>query len=129
VVYAGAERGTNTVKIEKQGNRFEAKKLWSNPDVAPQYNTPVLKDGLLFGLSNRGNLYCINRRAYTAEQLNAKRERWLLFGRQATMCKRLQSCLKEDEILFVAEREMIDLLRDELGPIPMDDTEASRCQV
>ena len=37
-----------------------AKELWSNPDLAPQFNTPVLKDGLLFGLSARGNLFCIN---------------------------------------------------------------------
>ena len=28
--------------------------------MAPQYNSPVLKDGLLFGFSNRGNLFCLN---------------------------------------------------------------------
>jgi outer membrane protein assembly factor BamB len=60
VIYTGAGRGTKAVKIEKQGDGFAAKELWSNPDVAPQYNTPVLKDGLLFGLSDRGNLFCIN---------------------------------------------------------------------
>jgi outer membrane protein assembly factor BamB len=60
VIYTGSGRGAKAVKIEKQGDKFEAKELWSNPDLAPQFNTPVLKDGLLFGLSNRGNLYCIN---------------------------------------------------------------------
>jgi len=60
VIYTGAGRGAKAVKIEKQGDGFAAKALWSNPELAPQYNTPVLKDGLLFGLSNRGNLYCIN---------------------------------------------------------------------
>ena len=60
VIYTGAGRGTTAVKIEKQGDGFAGKELWSNPDVAPQYNTPVLKDGLLFGLSDRGNLFCIN---------------------------------------------------------------------
>ena len=60
VIYAGKGRGTKAVKIEKQGDGFAAKELWSNPDLAPQFNTPVLKDGLLFGLSDRGNLYCIN---------------------------------------------------------------------
>jgi len=39
---------------------FAAKALWSNPDLAVQFNTPVLKDGLLFGLSDRNNLFCIN---------------------------------------------------------------------
>ena len=33
---------------------------WSNPDIAVQFNTPVLKDGFLFGLSKRGRLFCIN---------------------------------------------------------------------
>ncbi|UCG47225.1 MAG: PQQ-like beta-propeller repeat protein [Phycisphaerales bacterium] len=60
VIYTGAGRGTIAVKIEKQADGFAAKELWSNPDLAPQFNTPVLKEGLLFGLSNRGSLYCIN---------------------------------------------------------------------
>jgi outer membrane protein assembly factor BamB len=60
VIYTGAGRGTKAVKIEKQGDSFVTKELWSNPDLAPQFNTPVLRDGFLFGLSNRGNLFCIN---------------------------------------------------------------------
>jgi outer membrane protein assembly factor BamB len=48
------------VKIEKKGDGFTAKELWSNPDVATKFNTPVLKDGLLFGLSDSSNLFCIN---------------------------------------------------------------------
>jgi outer membrane protein assembly factor BamB len=60
VIYTGAGRGTKAVKVEKQGDSFVAKELWSNPELAPQFNTPVLRDGLLFGLSNRGNLFCIN---------------------------------------------------------------------
>ncbi len=60
VIYTGAGRGAKAVKIEQQGGGFVAKELWSNPDLAPQYNTPVLKDGLLFGLSASGSLYCIN---------------------------------------------------------------------
>jgi len=60
VIYTGGGRGTKAVKIEKQGDGFAAKELWSNPDLATQFNTPVLKDGLLFGLSNRNNFFCIN---------------------------------------------------------------------
>ena len=60
VIYTGAGRGTKAVKIEKQSDSFAAKEIWSNPELAPQFNTPILKDGLLFGLSNRGNLFCIN---------------------------------------------------------------------
>jgi outer membrane protein assembly factor BamB len=60
VIYTGAGRGTKAVKIEKQGDGFTTKELWSNADLATQFNTPVLKDGLLFGLSDRNNLFCIN---------------------------------------------------------------------
>jgi outer membrane protein assembly factor BamB len=60
IFITGVGRGTKALKIEKQGDGFVAKELWSNPDLATQYNTPVLKDGLLFGLSNKNNLYCID---------------------------------------------------------------------
>ena len=60
VIYTGAGRGTKAVKIEKKGDGFAAKELWSNGDLATQYNTPVLKDGLLFGMSSGSNLFCIN---------------------------------------------------------------------
>ncbi len=60
VIITGAARGTKALKIEKQGDGFAAKQLWSNPQVAVQFNTPVLKDGLLFGLTDRGSLFCLN---------------------------------------------------------------------
>ncbi|MBL7184782.1 MAG: PQQ-like beta-propeller repeat protein [Phycisphaerae bacterium] len=60
VIYAAKGRGTKAIKIEKQGNSFAVKELWSNPDLATQFNTPVLKGGLLFGLSDGNKLFCIN---------------------------------------------------------------------
>ncbi|MHC4172715.1 MAG: PQQ-binding-like beta-propeller repeat protein [Planctomycetota bacterium] len=60
VIYAAKGRGTKAVKIEKQADGFVAKELWSNPELGVQFNTQVLKDGLLFGLSDGGNLFCIN---------------------------------------------------------------------
>jgi len=60
VYFAGAGRGSRAVRIEKSGDAFSVKELWTNPDVAPQFNSPVLVDGKLFGLSQRGNLYCLD---------------------------------------------------------------------
>ena len=60
VFVSGAARGTKALKIEKQGDGFAATELWSNAEVAVQFNTPVLKNGLLFGLSNRSHLFCVN---------------------------------------------------------------------
>ena len=60
VFYCGSGRGTKAVKIEKEGDSFTAKELWSNPDNAVQFDSPVLKSGLIFGLSQRGNFFCLD---------------------------------------------------------------------
>jgi outer membrane protein assembly factor BamB len=42
-------------KIEKKGDEFTATRLWR--DQAPhQYNTPVLKDGVLYGYAGMGRM-------------------------------------------------------------------------
>ena len=60
MIYTGAGRGTHAVKIEKQGGDFVASELWSNADLAVQFNTPVLKENVLYGYSNPGSLFCID---------------------------------------------------------------------
>jgi outer membrane protein assembly factor BamB len=60
VYYSGASRGTFAAKIEKSGDKFTVKELWKNPETTVQYNSPVLKDGLMFGLSDRNSLFCIH---------------------------------------------------------------------
>jgi outer membrane protein assembly factor BamB len=60
VIYMGSGRGIKALKIEKKGDAFAANELWSNAEIAPQYNTPVLCDGVLFGLSDKGNLFCVD---------------------------------------------------------------------
>ncbi|KPL08858.1 MAG: hypothetical protein AMS26_23715 [Bacteroides sp. SM23_62] len=60
VIFTGAGRGTTAVKIEKQGDGFAPVEQWTNTELGVQFNTPVLKDDLLFGYSNMGNLFCLN---------------------------------------------------------------------
>ena len=60
VIYTGASRGTKAVRIEKTGDIFSATELWSNPDVSVQFNTPVLKDNMVFGSTNQGQLFCLD---------------------------------------------------------------------
>jgi outer membrane protein assembly factor BamB len=67
VIYSGQpgqNGGTVALKIEKKGDAFEAKEVWKKPQGAGMYNTPVLKDGFLFGLitANRApsNLFCMD---------------------------------------------------------------------
>jgi outer membrane protein assembly factor BamB len=60
VIYAGSGRGTKAVKIEKTADGFAAKELWSNPDNAVQFNSPVLKGGQIYGLSQNGVIFCLD---------------------------------------------------------------------
>ena len=60
LIYAGPNRGITAEKLEKQGNELVAKELWRNEENSVIYNTPVLKDGLLYGISTQGGVFCIN---------------------------------------------------------------------
>jgi outer membrane protein assembly factor BamB len=61
VIYSGSGgRGTKAVQIEKEGDKVAARERWSNPDNGCQFNTPVLKNGLVFGISEGDALFCIN---------------------------------------------------------------------
>ncbi|MFC1477151.1 PQQ-binding-like beta-propeller repeat protein [candidate division KSB1 bacterium] len=60
VFYTGHGLGTKAVTVQKQGDDFTVTELWSNSELGTAYNTPVLKDGFLFGLSDRGRMYCLN---------------------------------------------------------------------
>lgn len=59
VIYTGQNRGTKAVRIERQGTSFTATELWSKDSVSTWFCTPVLKDNLIFGLSQQGNLFCL----------------------------------------------------------------------
>jgi outer membrane protein assembly factor BamB len=51
----GGKGGTTAFKIEKKDDGFDAKETWTQPKTfAGIYNTPVLKDGLLYGLTSAG---------------------------------------------------------------------------
>lgn len=60
LIYTGSGRGVKAVKIEKSGENFAAKELWSNAEKSVQFNTPVLKDGLLYGLTQGNEIFCLN---------------------------------------------------------------------
>jgi outer membrane protein assembly factor BamB len=56
----GSGRGVKALKVEKGGEGLAPKEVWSNMDNSTQYNTPVLKDGLVYGVSSSNVLFCID---------------------------------------------------------------------
>jgi outer membrane protein assembly factor BamB len=60
LIYAGSGRGATAVKLEKKGDAVTAQELWKNPDNSVMFDTPVLKNGLLFGLSAANDFFCVD---------------------------------------------------------------------
>jgi outer membrane protein assembly factor BamB len=60
IYLTGQGTGMKALKAEKSGNEYITKEIWSNPEVGAKWNTPVLKDGLLYGFTDQKRLYCIN---------------------------------------------------------------------
>jgi outer membrane protein assembly factor BamB len=63
--------GTVAYKIEKKDDGYGAEQLWKKSEAAGIYDTPVFKDGMLFGFTggNRqpGNFFCVD--AKTGDKL------------------------------------------------------------
>jgi len=59
VLFSGSGRSTKAVKVEKSGDTFAAKELWSNKDSAVIYNTPVVRGKVVFGLTGRDSLFAV----------------------------------------------------------------------
>jgi outer membrane protein assembly factor BamB len=66
VIYNSPGKGgggsSMALKVEKKDDKFIATELWKGPG-AYQYSTPVLKDGLLFGLSGSRTFFCMDAKA------------------------------------------------------------------
>src|SRR4029453_5491367 len=59
VIFSGGGRGTKAAKVARKGDKYTVTERWSNPQTAVQFNTPVLKDGLLYGLSQGNEFFCL----------------------------------------------------------------------
>ncbi len=60
IYLTGQGDGMKAFKVEKSGNEYVAKEIWSNPGVGAKWNTPVLKDGFLYGFTDQKRVYCLN---------------------------------------------------------------------
>ena len=61
IIIAGQGLGTRSFKVSKQGNEYILNENWINPEFGVSFNTPLLKDGYLYGHEGRlGKLFCLN---------------------------------------------------------------------
>jgi len=60
IIYSGSGRGATAVQLQKEGSGFAAQPLWKNADNSVKFDSPVLKDGFLYGITGRNDLFCLN---------------------------------------------------------------------
>jgi outer membrane protein assembly factor BamB len=60
IYLTGQGSGMKAIKVEKSGNDYTTKELWSNAEVGAKWNTPILKDGFLYGFTDHKRIYCVN---------------------------------------------------------------------
>ncbi|TFG41782.1 MAG: hypothetical protein E4H43_03980, partial [Bacteroidia bacterium] len=60
IYYTGQGTGTKAIQVTREGDKFVTKELWSNPEIGAKWNTPVLKDGFLYGFTDQRRIYCID---------------------------------------------------------------------
>ncbi len=60
IYVTGQGSGTKAFIVEKQGENYLPRQLWHNTSTGAKWNTPVLRDGYLYGFTDTRRIYCIN---------------------------------------------------------------------
>lgn len=62
VVYiAGQGTGIRAIRVLQENGTYRVEEIWHNPAVGVSFNTPVLRDGHLYGNEARfGSIFCVN---------------------------------------------------------------------
>jgi outer membrane protein assembly factor BamB len=56
----GEGRGLTAFKFTRQGDELKEEEVWKNDDNKVLFNTPVLKDGAIYGLSTQDQIFAVN---------------------------------------------------------------------
>jgi outer membrane protein assembly factor BamB len=60
IIYAGPGGTIKAARLDRDGDKITSKEQWSNSENGLAFNSPILKDGLLFGLTGSEQLFCID---------------------------------------------------------------------
>jgi outer membrane protein assembly factor BamB len=59
LLLAGPGSGMSAIALTREGGELKEEQLWTNTDNSMRFSTPVLKNGVIFGLSNNSTLFSI----------------------------------------------------------------------
>ncbi len=64
LIFSGTKKGTMAIRVTKQADGWATEQIWHNPKLSMYMSSPVISDGLLFGLSRQrgGQFFCLDPR-------------------------------------------------------------------
>ncbi len=61
LIITGQGSGTKAYNLTKNGSEWEKSLIWSNTELGTSFNTPLIKDGYIYGHEERlGKIFCLN---------------------------------------------------------------------
>lgn len=101
-ILAGTANGTYAVRVTQSDNQWSTEEVWENGEITLRFSTPVQKDNVLFGFTNR------NRGAFFALDAETGETLWMSDPRQGDNARILLVgsslvMLKNDGELIIAE--------------------------
>jgi outer membrane protein assembly factor BamB len=60
IYFTGQGTGMKAIGVTREGDNYVTKELWSTTEVGAKWNTPVLKNGYLYGFTDQRRIYCLN---------------------------------------------------------------------
>lgn len=55
-----AKKSNGLMRITKDGDKFSAKFVWTNPKVSPSFGSPIVHNGFAYWLNRTGAVFCVN---------------------------------------------------------------------
>jgi outer membrane protein assembly factor BamB len=60
IYYTGQGTGMKAIEVLKEGDKYITKELWSTTEIGAKWNTPVFRNGYLYGITDQRKIYCLN---------------------------------------------------------------------
>jgi outer membrane protein assembly factor BamB len=102
VIVSGPRQGTHALALRQQAGKWQATEAWKNPDVTMYMSTPVLKDGILYGFSNK------RRGQFVAMDAATGTVRWATEGRAGEHASILST---PAHVIFLTNKSDLILVR------------------
>jgi outer membrane protein assembly factor BamB len=94
LIVSGVRQGTHAYALARSAGTWTAKQLWKNADVTMYTVSPVLVDGVIYGMSNK------RRGQFVAIRATDGWLKWSTQGRDGTHASVLQT---KDHVLFLTD--------------------------